>query len=120
MKTKNKPRISLHNTNIKKLVFLYDNGREYTSTRIKNVVFNSTDVDGDPVIDYSQHNGTVIQLSKDDLAAITVHYKNGIISTQQLLPCAVIRGKAYIPKKARKTLYEILNNNPRICGGAPA
>lgn len=112
MSKSRKSRISLNNANVKKVVFLYDNGRQYSATRIKNIAFNTHDVNGDPIVEYSQHSGNVVTVWKDDLAAVTVHYKNGVISTQRLLSCAVIRGKAYIPKKAMKPFLNRLGFTP--------
>ncbi len=110
-------RISLHNANVTKIVFLYDNGRAYNATKIRNVKFNDKDIDGVECVNYSRYNGNISIIHKEDLAAITVHYKNGIISTQKLMPCAITRASARVHKKQKliRTISEFQNSGCVAC-----
>ena len=95
-------KINLSECNVTKLAFVYDNGRPYTAAGINRVNFNSADINNDDCITYSQKDGTVTVVYRDDLAALTVHYGDDGIATQKLLPCAMIDGGAHIKMRQPK------------------
>ena len=95
-------KINLSESNITKLTFIYDNGRPYVAAGIKRVSFNTSDIDNKDCITYSQTDGKVSTVYRDDLAAVTAYYGENAIATQKLMDCAMIDGGAHIKMRQPK------------------
>lgn len=94
--------INLSDKDVTKLTFVYDNGRPYVASGIKRVSFNDIDIDNKECVTYSQTDGKVSTVYRDDLAAVTVYYADNAIATQKLLDCAMIDGGAHIRMRQPK------------------
>lgn len=95
-------KINLSDEKVTKLTFIYDNGRPYVAAGIKRVSFNVTDIDKKECVTYSQTDGKVSTVYRDDLAAITVYYGDNAVATQKLMDCAMIDGGAHIKMRQPK------------------
>ena len=95
-------KINLSESSITKLTFVYDNGRPYAAAGIKRVNFNAVDIDNKDCVIYSQTDGKVSIVYREDLAAVTAHYGDNAITTQKLMDCAMIDGGAHIKMRQPK------------------
>ena len=95
-------KINLSEKDVTKLTFVYDNGRPYVAAGIKRVSYNEIDIDNKECVIYSQTDGKVSTVYRDDLAAVTAYYSDHAIATQKLMDCAMIDGGAHIKMRQPK------------------
>lgn len=75
---------------IKKIIFLYDNGRKFHASKIKKFLAVTKDIDGVECIEYSNRYGAH-RVYRDDLAAITFVCDGGLSTTQELKEKVVVQ-----------------------------
>lgn len=95
-------RIGLASRGIKRITFLYDNGKTYTAGAIKNVDFNEQDIEGQELIEYSSATQGITRVYKGDLAAIEVIYYNDTRVIQPLQSGVVVRTTMHMQGKSEK------------------
>jgi hypothetical protein len=93
--------IRINTLGITKMIFLYDNGKQYVASKIKKVSFNNHDIERKEFIEYSRKDGSVHRVYRDDLAAITVHTFDSVI-TQRLKDKVIVDTSTRTQKRSGK------------------